>query len=101
MEGGGSILFFQIGDREIGHLHGSRLADVPFPVRIRERLIAEGKANLHYLHPESGWVTYYIRGEEDVDPIIDLFRLNYNRLWLNREGSSLEVKSIDTNFESI
>ena len=89
-ERGGGILFFQIGDREIGHLHGNQLADVPFPVRIREKVVAEGKADLHYLHPESGWITYYIHGEEDVEPIIELFRLNYDRPWLNREALTEE-----------
>ena len=81
----GGMVFFHVGRREIGHLHGSRLADLPFPVRIRERLVAEGKADLHYLHPKTGWVTYYIRGEQDVDPIIELFRLNYSRPWLASE----------------
>jgi Family of unknown function (DUF5519) len=78
----GGIVFFRVGRREIGHLHGSRMADLPFPVRIRVELIAAGKADPHYLHPESGWITRYIRGEHDIEPIIELFRLNYGRPWL-------------------
>jgi hypothetical protein len=78
------IVFFHVGRREIGHLHGDRLADLPFPVRIREQLVAAGKAELHYLHPKSGWITYYIRGSRDFEPIIELFRLNYSRPWLGR-----------------
>ena len=35
---------FLVGRRELGHLHGHRLADLPFPVRVREQLVAEGKA---------------------------------------------------------
>lgn len=84
---GGGMIFFHVGRREIGHLHGSRLADLPFPVRIRERLVKEGKVDLHYLHPKTGWTTYYIRNEEDVEPIIELFRLNYQRPWLAPGGS--------------
>ena len=80
---GGGMIFFHVGRREIGHLHGNRLADLPFPVRIRETLVAEGRADLHYLHPKSGWITYYIRGDQDVEPIIELFRLNYHRRWLD------------------
>ena len=34
------------------------------------------------LHPTTGWSTYYIRGEEDIAPIVELFRLNYERPWL-------------------
>jgi hypothetical protein len=77
----GGIVFFQVGSREIGHLHGSRFADLPFPVRIREE-VSEGKADLHYLHPRSGWVTYHINGQGDFEPIVELFRLNYGRPWL-------------------
>jgi hypothetical protein len=78
----GGMIFFHVGRREIGHLHGERLADLPFPVRIREKLVAERKAELHYLHPKTGWVSCYIRSEDDVDAIVELFRLNYSRPWL-------------------
>jgi hypothetical protein len=78
----GGILFFLVGRREIGHLHGNRMADLPFPVRIRERLVAEGKVDLHYLHPKTGWTTYYIRNDLDAQAVIELFRLNYERPWL-------------------
>ena len=80
----GGMVFFLVGRREIGHLHGDRMADLPFPVRIREELVATGKADLHYLHPKTGWVTRYMRGDEDVEPIVELFRLNYSRPWLSK-----------------
>ena len=80
---GGDFVEFRVGRRELGHLHGGRLADLPFPVRVRERLVALGKAAVHYLHPETGWVSYHIRGEQDLDAIVELFRLNYERPWLN------------------
>ena len=73
---------FRVGRREIGHLHGSRLADLPFPVRIRKQLVASGKAAPHYLHPETGWVSFHITGDQDVPAILELFRLNYDRPWL-------------------
>ena len=65
------------------------MADLPFPVRIRERLVAEGKVDLHYLHPKTGWTTYYIRGEQDLDPVVHLFRLNYDRPWLKRNLTTM------------
>jgi Family of unknown function (DUF5519) len=71
---------FRVRGHEIGHLHGSRLADLPFPVRMRKELVAEGKAHPHHVLPETGWVSYPIRGEEDVERALDLFRLNYERL---------------------
>jgi Family of unknown function (DUF5519) len=71
---------FRVRGHEIGHLHGSRLADLPIPVRIRKELVAAGKAQLHHVLPQTGWVSYPIRGEEDVEGALELFRLNYERL---------------------
>ena len=71
---------FQLNGHELGHLHGSRQADLPFPVRVRQELVAAGKAQPHHILPETGWVTCYIRGAEDLPAVIALFRLNYERL---------------------
>jgi luciferase-like monooxygenase len=73
---------FRVGRRELGHLHGSRLADLPFPVRIRERLVAEGKAEPHHVLPDTGWVSVRIRSAGDAAAAVELFRLNYDRPWL-------------------
>src|SRR5256885_13559123 len=71
----------RVGRRELGHLHGDRLADLPFPIRVKEELVAAGRAEPHHIHPESGWVSYYIRGPADVAAVVALFRLNYERAW--------------------
>lgn len=71
---------FRVNGHEIGHLHGDRLADLPFPVRVREDLVASGKARLHHVMPESGWVSRPIEGPEDVAGALELFRMNYERL---------------------
>jgi hypothetical protein len=71
---------FKVRGHEIGHLHGSRLADLPFPMRVRKELVAEGSAQPHHALPETGWVSYPIRGEEDVAGALALFRLNYERI---------------------
>ena len=78
---------FKVGRREIGHLHGSRLADLPFPVRVREELVAEGKAQPHHILPESGWVSFAIRDASDVPAVIALFRLNFERPWRSGEAT--------------
>src|SRR5262249_25862699 len=72
---------FRLGHRELGHIHGNKLADLPFPLLIREQLVAEGKAEPHHIFPESGWVSYFIRDESDVIHVVDLFRMNYDRPW--------------------
>ena len=71
---------FQINHHEIGHLHGSRLADLPFPMRVRKELVAAGRASPHHVLPDSGWVSFYIRDPEDVPKLLELFRMNYDRL---------------------
>jgi hypothetical protein len=71
---------FRVNGHEIGHLHGSRWADLPFPVRVRKDLVAEGKARSHHVLPRTGWVSYPILGEEDAEGVLELFRLNYDRL---------------------
>jgi hypothetical protein len=71
---------FRVNGHEIGHLHGDRMADLPFPVRMRKELVGSGKAQLHHVLPQTGWVSYYLRGEEDVAGALDLFRQNYDRL---------------------
>src|SRR3954470_23191413 len=76
---------FRVGKRELGHLHGGALADLPFPVRLREELVAAGRAERHHILPASGWVSCYIRDANQVEQVVALFRLNYDRPWL-REG---------------
>jgi len=70
---------FRLGRRELGHLHGDRLADLPFKRTIRDMLVETGRAQPHHVLPDSGWVSRPIRGEEDVDETIELFRLSYER----------------------
>ena len=69
---------FRLGRRELGHLHGDRMADLAFPRRVRDELIATGRARPHHVLPESGWVTVPIDAD-DVDAVIALFRLAYER----------------------
>jgi len=70
---------FRLGRRELGHLHGDRIADLPFPRRVRDELIAAGRARPHHVLPESGWITFEIGEKGDVDRVIELFRLSYER----------------------
>lgn len=71
---------FRLRGREIGHLHGDRLADLPFPLRIRDEVLASGRAVPHHILPGSGWVSCWIRGEADMANVVSLFRLQYDRV---------------------
>jgi hypothetical protein len=72
-------LQFNFGRVELGHLHGSSFADLPFPKKVRDRLIAQGRASVHPPLPESGWVRRRMERPEDTDAVIELFRMNYER----------------------
>jgi hypothetical protein len=75
---------FRLGKVELGHIHGDHMADLPFPTGIRNELVERGDAVPHLVLPESGWVTRRIADAGEVDAVIGLFRLNYERLTARR-----------------
>jgi hypothetical protein len=77
-------LEFRIGRRELGHIHGDRFADLPFTRRVRDELIAAGRARPHHVLPDSGWVTAPI-DPDHPEHVIELFRMNYERALAARE----------------
>jgi hypothetical protein len=79
---------FRLGKVELGHLHGDRLADLPFPTNLRNELVEEGRARPHHVLPSSGWVSRTIEDAADVEEVIALFRLNYDRLTARRKHPS-------------
>ena len=64
----------------LAHLHGERLADLPFPIEVRKELVASRRALPHHIYPESGWVSYWIRNSDDIPAVVDLFKIQYERL---------------------
>ena len=72
-------LQFSYGRVELGHLHGSSFADLPFPKKVRDELIAAGRASVHDPLPNSGWVRRRMDGPGDAEAVIELFRMNYDR----------------------
>ena len=37
---------YVIGRREIGHIHGDQLVDIPFPKKVRDEIVAQGGRSL-------------------------------------------------------
>jgi predicted DNA-binding protein (MmcQ/YjbR family) len=77
---------FCIGKREIGHLHGDSLVDIPFPKKVRDDLVAAGEASPHHVLPETGWVSFYLKEEKDVQKAIDLLERSY-QIALKQKGA--------------
>ena len=74
---------FQLGRRQLGHLHdaGERgaFADIPLPRMLRDELIAAGRARPHSAMPDSGWLTVPVRTAADLAGAVEVFRLAYDR----------------------
>ena len=68
---------FRIGKREIGHIHGDSLVDIPFPKKVRDEIVTAGEANPHHILPETGWISFYLREEGDIKRAIDLLNRSY------------------------
>jgi hypothetical protein len=68
---------FRLGRRELGHVHGDWLVDIPFPKKVRDQIIAAGEAEPHHILPTSGWVSLFLRTEEDVDRAIQLLHRSF------------------------
>jgi hypothetical protein len=68
---------YVIGKREIGHIHGDHLVDIPFPKKVRDEIVAAGRAQPHHILPGTGWVSFYVREENDVEKAITLLHESY------------------------
>jgi Family of unknown function (DUF5519) len=78
--GGGPV--FNVGRRELGHLHSGgngAIADLPFPRRVRDELVAAGRARAHHALPDSGWLTVPIHTVADLRGAVEVFRMSYER----------------------
>ena len=67
-------LEFWLGKRELGHVHEDRLVDIPFPMKVRNEIVAAHEAECHHVLPTSGWVSLFLRTEEDVARAIQLLQ---------------------------
>jgi hypothetical protein len=68
---------YRMGRRELGHIHGDQMLDIPFPKKVRDEVVGAGLAQPHHLLPDTGWVSFYLRNEEDVQRAIDLLQRSY------------------------
>ena len=68
---------FRLGTREIGHIHGDWLVDIPFPTKVRDEIVASGQAEAHHILPNSGWISRYLRQPGDLETAITLLGRSY------------------------
>lgn len=69
---------FLVGRRELGHVHGSGILDMPLPKPMKAELIERGEAIAHrYTPPNSGWVTIELDDEPAIGRALDLLHERY------------------------
>jgi len=62
---------FKLGRREIGHLHGDRVAHFGFPREVGAELRAQGRIGPHPVFPDKeAWGARAISGEADVREVL-------------------------------
>ena len=83
---------YVIGKREIGHIHGDHLVDIPFPKKVRDEIVAVGRAEPHHILPETGWVSFYLRQENDVEQAIALLHESY-QIAQKQKSKTIEVQN--------
>ena len=82
---------FRVGRKEIGHLHGDRVAHLGFPKQVWAELFEQGRIDYHPVFPgRPGYASRAIETEDDVRDVIVLLRLNYDRV-VERHGVPAEV----------
>jgi Luciferase len=69
---------YRLGKRELGHIHGDSLLDIPFPVKLRDEIVSAGQAQPHHILADSGWVSFYFKEAADIPRAIALLRRSYD-----------------------
>jgi hypothetical protein len=82
----GASVAFRVGRRELGHLHGDQSAHFNFPRNTWDELRREGRIAPHPVFPQArGPAARRIETDADIQDVIALLRLNYERV-LERHG---------------
>jgi len=69
---------FRYGRREIGHVHTDRIAGLPVTPKMREELLAGGRARPHRAGSR-GYISYPVEDGEDVASVLEILGHNYDR----------------------
>jgi len=92
-------LSFRLGRREIGHLHGDAAAHFSFPRHVWVALYKQGRIEPHPIFVDLlGPAARRIEAASDIEAVIDLLRLNYERLTTLASGRSIVAPTSSPSF---
>jgi DNA primase len=72
------------------HIHGHRHCDIRLSKGDQEKVLAEGKARTHRWAPETGYVTFIVNNDEDLDRAMDLVRISHAHFAGSQDAAQLE-----------
>jgi hypothetical protein len=76
---------FKVGRYELGHLHGDHSAHFVFPRDVWQELFRAGRITYHPVFPErEGPAARRIEDDADTRDVLELMRLNYERIVARR-----------------
>jgi hypothetical protein len=53
----------------MGHVRCDHLNDLSFPMQIRNNPVNTGCISAHHVFPQSGWVSYWFKNEDDISAV--------------------------------
>jgi hypothetical protein len=72
---------FRVNGHEVGHLHGDHAAHFSFGKEVGTALREQGRVVDHPVFPgKDAMAARGISSQEDVDQVIELMRINYDRI---------------------
>lgn len=74
---------FRVGHREVGHVHGDSLVDIPFSLHVRDELVKSGEAEPHHILPKSAGPAFFF-GIQTMSAVLFGFCGSPTRLRLRR-----------------
>ncbi|WP_277554003.1 luciferase family protein [Halobaculum limi] len=93
---------FRLGEEDFGHIDDDGSLDLPLSTALRSALVDAGRTEPHPVYKRTGWTTYWIDGEDDVDEAVELLRLAYVYYAFKaakRTGDDSRVADIDIDVE--
>jgi hypothetical protein len=82
---------YRFGKAEVGHVHFWGDVDIPFPRPVHDFLLERHLAEQHRWVPDSGWTTFSMRRDSDVEHAVWLMRLSYLRYALKSATNPSEL----------
>lgn len=68
---------FNVLNKEFGHIHSNGLLDLLLTKYLKSKLLIEGKIVEHHVLKESGWISFYIKNEDDLAYAKKLLLMSY------------------------